>query len=113
MIKLIVVILIVGVLAAVFYPKFFSAPEVEEKVTHISMAGAAVCKSNRNAIVSACFVYYTAEAAKGRTPQYPKDYKEPDLYRNGKVPECPDGGVYVYNCSSRDGVKVTCSIHKE
>ena len=110
MLKLIVVILIIGVLAAFAIPRFFDVTEEKEKPAYKPMAAAATCKSNRGAIQSACNLYYSELAIIGKKPVYPEDYKHPELYRNNEIPACPDGGEYHYDPVRG---KVTCMIHKD
>jgi len=97
LIELIMVIVILGILAAVAIPKF---------VDLSTQANASACKSNQGAIESACAIYYASRAATGATPTFPSDYTDADLYAGGVAPTCPTGGTYTY--SGTTGT-VTCT----
>jgi MSHA pilin protein MshA len=62
LIELIIVIVIIGILAAVAVPKFLDLSGSSQ---------AAACKQNQAAIESAASIYYANEAVNGRTAQYP------------------------------------------
>ena len=91
LIELIMVIVILGILAAVAIPKF---------VNLSTQANEAACKSNLGAIESACAIYYASRAAGGYTPTFPADYTDGNLYDGGNVPTCPDTGNYTYTASA-------------
>jgi len=98
LIELVVVIVILGILAAVAIPKY---------VDMSADAKSAACKANRGAIASACSMYYASAAVSG-TAAFPTTYSSASLYADGTVPTCPSGGTYTY--SSTTG-RVTCSEH--
>ena len=101
LIELIMVIVILGILAAVAIPKF---------VNLSGEANIAACKSNIGAIESACAIYYANEAAQGRTPAFPSNYKDAkEFYYRGVEPVCPSGGTYTYN--PLNGFVESCSKH--
>ncbi|MFO7899824.1 MAG: prepilin-type N-terminal cleavage/methylation domain-containing protein [Planctomycetota bacterium] len=96
--ELVVVIVILGILAAVAVPKYVDMSDTAEANT---------CKANRAAIKSACTMYYASAAANG-SPGYPSTYDDSDLYSDGTVPTCPSGGSYTYDDTTGT---VTCSEH--
>jgi MSHA pilin protein MshA len=99
LIELIMVIVILGILAAVAIPKFVDLSTQAEE---------SACRSNTGAIASACAIYYASVAATGGTPSFPASYNDTDLYAGGVVPSCPAGGTYNYTASQ--GI-VTCTAH--
>ena len=88
LIELIMVIVILGILAAVAIPKF---------VDLSTQANASACKSNQGAIESAVAIYYASRAATGQTPTFPSSYNETTYYAGGVVPACPTAGTYTYS----------------
>ena len=98
LIELIMVIVILGILAAVAIPKF---------VDLSNQAKISACKSNQGTIESACAIYYASRAAIGETPTFPSDYTDTSLYAGNAVPTCPADGDYTY---SQTTGTVTCSI---
>jgi len=101
LIELVVVIVILGILAAVAVPKFVDLSDKAKEQA---------CKANRGAIASACTMYYASLAANGSTPAFPTAYTDTGLYADGTVPTCPGGGTYTYNATTG---KVTCSEHSD
>jgi MSHA pilin protein MshA len=101
LIELVVVIVILGILAAVAVPKYVDLTDTAESAT---------CQANRGAIASACSLYYASVAASGAAASYPADYNSASLYADGTVPSCPSDGTYTYNSSTG---KVTCSVHPD
>jgi len=98
LIELVVVIVILGILAAVAVPKYIDlSATAKEKA----------CEANRGAIASACAIYYASKAAEG-SPAYPSAYTTTTLYADGTVPTCPGGGTYTYSSSTG---RVSCSEH--
>jgi len=89
LIELIIVIVIIGILAAVAVPKFLDLSGSSQ---------AAACKQNQAAIESACSIYYANEAVNNRAAQYPDALA--DLVTGGQldaVPTCPtDDADYTY-----------------
>jgi len=97
LIELIVVIVIIGILAAVAVPKFLDLSENAE---------AAACKQNQAAIETACALYYANTAVHG-SADYPSNLSvltATDAYGGGpylkEVPTCPSGGSYTYDSSN-------------
>jgi prepilin-type N-terminal cleavage/methylation domain-containing protein len=101
LIELVVVIVILGILAAVAIPKYMDLSDVAEEAS---------CKAQRGVVASACSLYYASTAASGGTPAYPDSYTDENLYADGNVPSCPGGGTWTYNSSTG---KVTCSLHSD
>lgn len=99
LIELVVVIVILGILAAVAVPKYIDMS---------ASAETAACAANRGAIQSTCSLYYANQAATTGTPSFPESYTSADLYADGTVPTCPAGGTYTYSAVTG---KVTCSAH--
>ena len=99
LIELIMVIVILGILAAVAIPKFVDLSTQAEE---------SACRSNQGAIESACAIYYASRAAIGETPAFPSDYNDATLFAGGVVPSCPSGGAYSYTAASGN---IVCSTH--
>ncbi|MFH1731178.1 MAG: prepilin-type N-terminal cleavage/methylation domain-containing protein [Planctomycetota bacterium] len=101
LIELVVVIVILGILAAVAIPKYIDLSDKAEEAS---------CKFQRGVVASASSIYYNSLAAGGSTPTFPADYTATTLYADGSVPSCPTGGTWTYNSSTG---KVTCSVHTD
>jgi MSHA pilin protein MshA len=87
LIELVIVIVILGILAAVAVPKF---------VDLSSDAEAATCKANQHAIEAAASMAY-AQAAIAGAPAFPASLAAMDpLFTTGSAPSCPSGGTYTY-----------------
>lgn len=87
LVELIVVIVIVGILAAVAVPKFLDLSD---------SAKAAACKQNQATIETAASIGY-ANAAIGGAAAYPADMAAMvTLNLLDAVPTCPGGGTYTY-----------------
>jgi len=98
LIELIMVIVILGILAAVAVPKFIDLSDNAE---------ASACKANQATIESAAAIAYADSAAAGNA-QFPADMlTNTAYYANGSVPTCPSGGTYTYTQATGT---VTCSI---
>ena len=100
LIELVVVIVILGILAAVAVPKYIDLSSKAEEAT---------CKANRGTIASACAVYYGSTAIEG-SASYPTTYNSATLYADGTVPSCPAGGTYTYSSSTG---RVSCDEHPD
>jgi len=99
LVELVVVIVILGILAAVAIPKYMDISDKAEE---------AACEAKRGVIASACSMYYASKAVNRETPTFPSTYNDSTLYADGTVPSCPGGGTYTYD--STKGT-VTCSEH--
>lgn len=98
LIELVIVIIILGVLAAIAVPKFVDLSSDAEK---------SACIANQHAIEAAAAMLYAQNAISG-TAQYPASLDAMKTqFTTEKVPTCPGGGTYTY--SSTNG-SVTCSI---
>jgi len=98
LIELIMVIVILGILAAVAVPKFVDLSDD---------ANASACKSNQAAIESAASMAYADSAAAGN-PVFPANaHTNGALYASGTAPTCPGAGTYTYTQASGT---VSCSI---
>ena len=96
LVELIVVIVIVGILAAVAVPKFMDLSD---------SAKAAACKQNQASIETAAAVGY-ANAAVGGSAAYPATIAA--MVTDGLLndtPTCPSSGTYTYDSSNGT---VTC-----
>ena len=98
LIELIMVIVILGILAAVAIPKF---------VNLSAQANESACKSNQGAIESACAIYYASRAASGEVATFPTLGTESYLFAAGVAPTCPAGGTYTYDNTTGT---VACSV---
>ncbi len=99
LIELVVVIVILGILAAVAIPKYIDLSDKAEEQS---------CKAQRGVVASACSLYKASEAAAGRTAAFPADYDTATLYGDGITPSCPASGTWTYSTTTG---KVTCSTH--
>lgn len=79
LIELVIVIVILGILAAVAVPKF---------VDLSSSAEAASCKANQHAVEAAASMFY-AQAAIAGSPAFPTAAELPALFTTGSTPTCP------------------------
>ncbi|MBN2414439.1 prepilin-type N-terminal cleavage/methylation domain-containing protein [bacterium] len=99
LVELIVVIVIIGILAAVAVPKFMDLSD---------SAKAAACKQNMTAIESAANIGYANSAISG-TAAYPASLAA--MVTAGLLdasPTCPGDGTYTYTQATG---KVACSSH--
>jgi len=99
LIELVVVIVILGILAAVAIPKYMDISDKAEE---------AACEAKRGVIRSACSMYYASKAVNGQTPAFPSTYNDTSLYADETVPTCPTGGTYTYDSTKNT---VTCDEH--
>jgi prepilin-type N-terminal cleavage/methylation domain-containing protein len=99
LIELVVVIVILGILAAVAIPKYIDLSDKAEEQS---------CTAQRGVVASTCALYKASEAAAGRSAAFPSDYDDADLYGDGITPSCPSGGTWTYSTTTG---KVTCSTH--
>ena len=100
LIELVVVIVILGILAAVAIPKYIDLSDKAEEAS---------CQAQRGVVASACAIYYASIAAGGDTAAYPAAYTNTALYADGTVPSCPSSGTWTYSATT--GKITTCSVH--
>lgn len=91
LIELIMVIVILGILAAVAIPKFVDLSSDAEE---------SACDGIRGNVASAAAIYYANEAAKGRTASFPDTTTTVGTAMEGGWPECPGSGTLSYTSSS-------------
>ena len=84
LIELIMVIVIIGLLAAVAVPKFVDLSD---------SAGAAKCKANQAAVEAAAAIVYADSAIAGN-PQFP-DPLVGSMFKSGSIPTCPLKGKNI------------------
>ena len=99
LVELIIVIVVIGILAAVAVPKFLDLS---------NQTKAAACKENQAVIESACSLYFAGEAISNRTGQYPPALTDLVPTFLDVVPVCPSGGDYSTNYIQVTG-KTSCS----
>ncbi len=101
LVELIVVIVIIGILAAIAVPKFQDLS---------NSAKAAACKQNQAAIESAAAIYYANSAISGSAayPSALSDLASTDYFKGGTVPTCPSLGSYTY--ASATGTITSCTV---
>ncbi len=99
LIELIIVIVIIGILAAVAVPKFLDLS---------NQSKAAACKQNQAAIESACSLFYAGEAVAGRAAVYPATIAAMvPLYLDAE-PVCPETKAVYSDYTAATG-KVGCA----
>ena len=79
LIELVIVIVILGILAAVAVPKFVDLSDSAE---------IASCKANQHAVEAAASMYYAQQAIAG-TPIFPTAAQMPALFTTASMPTCP------------------------
>jgi len=102
LIELIIVIVIIGILAAVAVPKFLDLS---------NSAKVAACKQNMAAIESAASIGYAQNAVNG-SAAYPASIAAMVTggYLDG-APTCPGAGTYTYPDATIGAGRVSCSTH--
>ena len=98
LIELIIVIVIIGILAAVAVPKFLDLS---------ASAKTAACKQNLAAIESAATIMYANSAASGGTAAYPAAIADMVPTALPTTPVCPSAGTYTYVAATG---QVSCSV---
>lgn len=79
LIELVIVIVILGILAAVAVPKFVDLSDD---------AAVATCKANQHAVEAAAAMYYAEQAIAG-SPAFPTAAQLAGLFTTGTAPTCP------------------------
>ncbi|MFA5928104.1 MAG: prepilin-type N-terminal cleavage/methylation domain-containing protein [Candidatus Margulisiibacteriota bacterium] len=100
MIELVVVIVILGILAAVAIPKYLDLS---------NKAKQAVCDANVGAINSALAIRYAENAANG-SAVFP-DALTGNMFSNNTVPSCPFNIVYSYTSANGSVAMHTAGDH--
>jgi MSHA pilin protein MshA len=103
MIELIMVIVILGILAAVAVPKFVDLSDNAEK---------SACQANQAAIEAAASIEYARSATAGNAAAFPTETallaaSGNTYFASGEAPTCPGGGAYSF--SQTTGI-VTCDV---
>ncbi len=99
LIELVVVVVILGILAAVAVPKYVNMKATAEEKA---------CLANRDTVRAACSLWKSSRIMNGGSDIYPSTYNNASLYDGGVVPSCPSGGTYTYNSSTGT---VSCGVH--
>jgi prepilin-type N-terminal cleavage/methylation domain-containing protein len=86
LIELIMVIVILGILAAIAVPKFVDLSD---------SAQAAKCKANQAAVEAAASIAYADSAIAGN-PKFPTSLSA-DMFKSGSIPTCSDGTPISYD----------------
>lgn len=89
LIELIMVIVILGILAAIAVPKFVDLSD---------SAQAAQCKANQAAVEAAASIAYADSAIAGN-PTYPSSLTA-GMFKSGSIPTCPKGGNISFNSTT-------------
>lgn len=84
LIELIMVIVILGILAAIAVPKFVDLSD---------SANASKCKANQAAVEAAASIAYADSAIAGN-PVFPTTLTTA-MFRNGSIPTCPEDGSQI------------------
>jgi prepilin-type N-terminal cleavage/methylation domain-containing protein len=105
LIELIIVIVIIGILAAVAVPKFIDLAD---------SAKTAACKQNLASIESAGTILYAKTGATTGTAVYPADIAEMvTLGALASTPICPAGGGYGYDGGAAGTGLASCDYSAE
>ncbi|GAB4376473.1 MAG: hypothetical protein Kow0042_22840 [Calditrichia bacterium] len=100
MIELIVVIIILGILAAVAVPKYLSMH---------SEAVEAACQSNMKAIEAAFMMKYSQALLSDPTTDFTSISLAGSDFTGGSVPTCPeDGSAYTVTPNANGTLTITC-----
>ena len=99
LVELIIVIVIIGILAAVAVPRFLDLS---------NSAKAVACMGNQKTIESQCLLYYVNEAVLGRPGRYPAALSDMVPSFIEILPVCPSGGDYSTNYNNASGT-TSCS----
>jgi MSHA pilin protein MshA len=99
LIELIMVIVILGILAAVAIPKFVNLSD---------QADMNACKSTRGTIASSASIYYADCAARNIPLTFPSSTDQvAKVMADGQWPVCPGKGTLTYNATTGTA---TCSL---
>ncbi len=95
LIELVMIIVVIGILAAVAVPKFGALSNDAEEAT---------CFGKQGAIHSAIVIAY------GRSHALP-DSLSTDMFASGNIPTCPGSGTITYTPAGDSTYTLTCSTH--
>lgn len=95
LVELLVVVVVIGILAAIVIPRFSGAKEA---------ANRASCQSNLRLLQTGLAQYYAQH------DDYPDELSALDV--NEKAKSCPSGGTYTY-AKADDGYTIECSKHTD
>jgi prepilin-type N-terminal cleavage/methylation domain-containing protein len=95
LIELVMIIVVIGILAAVAVPKYANLSSDAERAT---------CHGKQGAIHAAVAIYYAAHR------ELP-DSMTADLFASGVVPTCPGSGTITYTPSGDSTYTLTCNVH--
>jgi len=99
LIELVVVIVILGILAAVAVPKYVDIKSKAEETA---------CRGQRDTVRAACSMYKTSQVLDGAAGAYPSTYNSTGLYDGDVIPSCPGTGTFNYDSTTG---RVTCTQH--
>ena len=97
LVELLVVVVVIGILAAIVIPRLSGAKEA---------ANRASCQSNLRLLQTGLAQYYAQH------DDYPDELSALDV--NEKAKSCPSGGTYTYvKAEDEDGYTIKCSKHTD
>lgn len=97
LVELLVVVVVIGILAAIVIPRLSGAKEA---------ANRASCQSNLRLLQTGLAQYYAQH------DDYPDELSALDV--NEKAKSCPSGGTYTYvKAEDEDGYTIECSKHRD
>ncbi|MCK4546589.1 MAG: prepilin-type N-terminal cleavage/methylation domain-containing protein [Candidatus Eisenbacteria sp.] len=95
LIELVMIIVVIGILAAVAVPKYASISTDAERAT---------CHGKQGAIHAAIAIYYASHRELA-------DSLMTDMFASGVIPTCPGSGTMVYTPAGDSTYTLTCTVH--